>query len=440
MSATSTVEKLAEAVVELARDMPGHRPIRSAFWDDTTAWHVDGAPNSLLAYGVEAVDKIASKIPADAFTAYAVNVGMASENLPRWGVKLTEPWAKWFDAIVMKEHGGATWGEAVASAGPIPTEVPAPVAPTTEVVPVESVTPTAAVEVIDDVIDDVIDAEVVEEVPEADGIYTDVPEDVYHGDPGSISSSQARTILKPGGPALMRYAPRKEKREWDYGHVAHELILGKGSGIEVVDAPDWRTKAAKEKAAEARAAGRVPILREKFEQAERLRDAVLSHPDASVVFETGVPEQSIYAHDPETGVRLRCRPDWHTGFAFSDLKTTKDAANFEKSVREYGYHQQEAFYRDVAELAGIEIGPFVFVAVEKEPPYLTAVVELSAEDVDLGRRLNRAAIDLYAHCQRTNTWPGLPPGVRTITLPPWAYTDAEKAIDRVHNMIGELSA
>ncbi|WP_439030263.1 PD-(D/E)XK nuclease-like domain-containing protein [Gordonia terrae] len=433
---STVVEQLAAAVIDLATDMPGHKPIRSAFWDDTTAWHVDGAPNSILAYAVESVAKIAAKIPADAFTSMA-NVGMASENLPRWGVKLSEPWAKWFDAIVRAEHQGETWGQALATAGPIPTLID-------EFRDVQAhrldLEHDAAALVPVEVVDDIIDAEVVEEVPEADGIYSDVPEDVYHGDPGSISSSQARTILKPGGPALMRYAPRKEKREWDYGHVAHELILGKGSGIEVVDAPDWRTKAAKEKAAEARAAGRVPILREKFEQAERLRDAVLAHPDASVVFETGVPEQSIYAHDPETGVRLRCRPDWHTGIAFADLKTTKDAANFEKSVREYGYHQQEAFYRDVAALAGIEIGPFVFVAVEKEPPYLTAVVELSAEDVDLGRRLNRAAIDLYAHCRRTDTWPGLPAGVRTITLPPWAYTDAEKAIDRVHNMIGELTA
>ncbi|ANA85358.1 exonuclease VIII [Gordonia phage VanDeWege] len=275
------------------------------------------------------------------------------------------------------------------------------------------------------------------QVPAADGLYADVTEAAYHGDPGSLSSSQARTILKPGGPALLKYAPRKEKKEWDYGHVAHELILGKGQGIEVVDAPDWRTKAAKEKRDQAYADGKVPILQKDYHRAEGLRDAVLAHPLAAILFESGEPEQSLYAHDPETGVRLRCRPDWHTRrTTFVDLKTTNDAARFEKSIAEYGYHQQEAFYRDVAELLGIRIDSFFFVAVEKEPPYLTAVVELTAADVDLGRRLNRAAIDLYAHCHQTDTWPGLPDEVGTISLPPWAYTDAEKAIDRARNMIG----
>ncbi|UCZ89036.1 PD-(D/E)XK nuclease-like domain-containing protein [Gordonia sp. WA4-43] len=272
--------------------------------------------------------------------------------------------------------------------------------------------------------------------PDADGMYADVPEAVYHGDPGSLSSSQARTILKPGGPALLKYAPRKEKKEWDYGHVAHELILGKGQGIAVVDAPDWRTKAAKEQADTARSAGQVPILRKDFDRAEKLRDAVLAHPLAAVLFESGTPEQSIYAHDEETGVRLRCRPDWHTGTTFVDLKTTRDAARFEKSIAEYGYHQQEAFYRDVAERAGIEIGAFFFVAVEAEAPYLTTIVELTPADVDLGRRLNRAAIDLYAHCHRTDTWPGLPEQVRTVTLPDWARANADAAVDRAHNTIG----
>ncbi|QOC56064.1 Cas4 family exonuclease [Gordonia phage Clown] len=278
------------------------------------------------------------------------------------------------------------------------------------------------------------------QIPDTDGVYAVVPEADYHADPGSLSSTAARTILKPGGPALLKYAPRKEKDEWDYGHVAHELILGKGGGIKIVDAPDWRTKAAKEQRAEAREAGLAPILRKDFERAEKLRDAVLAHPLAAVLFEEGTPEQSMYAHDPKTGVRLRCRPDWHTrSTTFVDLKTTKDAAKFDKSIAEYGYHQQEAFYRDVAELCGIRIDQFFFVAVEVDAPYLTTVVELSAADVELGRRLNRAAIDLYAHCHTTNTWPGLPNEVRTIRLPDWALAQADNAITRATHLIGETA-
>ncbi|QHB37274.1 Cas4 family exonuclease [Gordonia phage Gudmit] len=389
----STITDIAAMLVELAADMPNHKATRSAFWDNTTAWYVDGLPNSILAHAVLKVDGI--DLDADNFTSLEVNVGMPSENLPRWGVDVSEVWAAWFDSIARGEHLGMTWGEALATAGAVPVEVPA-----------------------------------------TDGVYADVPEEVYHGDPGSISSSQARTILKPGGPALLRYAPRKQKADWDYGHVAHELILGKGQGIDVIDAPDWRTKAAKERRDKAYATGRVPVLRKDYRRAEGLRDAVLDHELAAILFETGTPEQSIYAHDPKTGVRLRCRPDWHTGSTFVDLKTTNDAAKFEKSIAEYGYHQQAAFYLDVAALAGIPVDSFFFVAVEKEKPYLTTVVELDAADVDLGRRLNRAAIDLYHHCHQANVWPGLPAEVRTVSLPSWAQSAADEALARAHNTIG----
>lgn len=268
------------------------------------------------------------------------------------------------------------------------------------------------------------------DIPAEDGIYDDVSEVAYHSDRDSLSSSGARLLLEPGGPAKFAGPPRVEKKEYDLGHVVHALVLGKGSDITVVKADSWRTKAAQEARNEAREAGRVPVLREMFQNAQRVAGAVWEHPLASILLEQGTPELSIYAHDPETGERLRCRPDWYRGTAIVDLKTTKDAApqRFRKSVAEYGYFQQAAFYIDVAALAGIEVENFYFVAVETTAPYLMSVTQIDERDIELGRRLNRAAINLFARCRATKTWPALPVEIPHLGLTDWERARAEDVL------------
>lgn len=270
------------------------------------------------------------------------------------------------------------------------------------------------------------------EIPTADGVYPGLPDELYHSDRHSLSSTGAKTLLEPGGPAKLVGGVRKESKAYDYGHVAHLLVLGAGSRLVVVDAEDWRTKAARETRDAAYAEGRVPILKAVFRQAQDLAGAVHTHPLASLLFSEGVAEQSMWAHDSQTGARIRCRPDWHQGGAFVDLKTSLDVGKFDKSIENYAYHLSAAFYLHVAHELGIPVDTFFFVAVDKEPPYLVDVCELSAADLNTGRDLTRAAIDLYAWCQHTKQWPGLPEIVRTVTLPERARYTADAAIKRAH--------
>lgn len=277
------------------------------------------------------------------------------------------------------------------------------------------------------------------EIPAEDGIYTDITDTLYHSDRESLSSSGARTLLAEGGPAKFRHAPRVEKNEYDFGHVAHALILGEGSTIVIVDADDWRTKAAKEAREVARADGKVAVLRKTYQQGEQLAQAAKTHELGEILFAEGTPEQSVYWHDDRTGARLRCRPDWMTvgGRPIQvDVKTTKSAAprDFERSCADYGYHQQQAFYEDGLAARGIDTG-FLFFAIEKTYPYLCSVVELPQEAVTLGRALNRNAIDLYAQCMERDEWPGIAPIIHHITLPPWAVQSAEATIHRTERLL-----
>jgi hypothetical protein len=270
-------------------------------------------------------------------------------------------------------------------------------------------------------------------IPTEDGIYQGISDEEYHGDPDSLSSSGARALLQPGGPAKFKHAPRVQKREYDFGHVAHALILGEGSAIAVIDADDWRTKAAREQRDNARADGKVPVLVDTYVQGAALALAAKQHPLGELLFAEGTPELSVYWHDPETGVRLRCRPDWmHTSPMVVDVKTTKSAAptDFVRSVADYGYHCQQAFYVDGLAAHGID-AQFLFFAIEKTRPFLCSVIELPDEAVQLGRRLNRAAVDLYARCCETGEWPGYPPIIHRLELPPWTYTSAETTLSQL---------
>lgn len=139
-----------------------------------------------------------------------------------------------------------------------------------------------------------------------------------------------------------------------------------------------------------------------------------------------VREASFFWIDEETGVECRCRPD---GIApdYSiaiDVKTTRDDAGpfeFSKTTHGYAYHKQAAFYSDgIAAATGRRPDAFVFVAVEKEPPFLAAAYQLDEQALDIGRRLYRRDLRLIAECRASKSWPGYPETIQTISLPAWA--------------------
>lgn len=266
-------------------------------------------------------------------------------------------------------------------------------------------------------------------------ILRDLDEATYHGDPDSLSQSGAKLLLR--SPALYRWRldnPQPPSDTFDFGHVAHRLILGAGADVEVVEHDSWRTKAAKEAQEAARAAGKVPVLTGDFERAKALADAVHSHPVAGRLFSDGEAEVSAYYDEPETGVRMRARFDWLRANAIVDLKTAADASpsGFAKSAANYGYGMQARWYQRVLDANGGGWVPFVFVAVEKEPPHQVGIYTIGAlddpavtteweaiGDADVDR-----ALRLYAHCRDTDTWPGYPDRITTLEPPRWLTYNA----------------
>lgn len=247
----------------------------------------------------------------------------------------------------------------------------------------------------------------------------------------ALSHSDTKLLLR--SPAYYRWAKdrgvRHDKPQYDFGHVVHELALGVGAGIDVIDAADWRTKAAKEARDASRAAGRAPLLQHEYDSAKTCADAIREHPLARKLLDH-MDHTEVACIWDDDGVQRRAKMDAVTGRFVIDLKTTTEAdtESFGRSAGKFGYHTAAAWYLDAARhFLNIDDPKFLFVVVEKEPPHLVNVIELDPYGVELGAKRNRRMIDLYRHCVETDTWPAFGDGINQANLPRWAEIEEETA-------------
>jgi len=134
-------------------------------------------------------------------------------------------------------------------------------------------------------------------------------------------------------------------------------------------------------------------------------------------------ELSGFAIDPETGLMCRHRFDAIIDGIAIDLKTTTDARKpaFSKKILDFGYHIQAAFYADQHKwITGEEIKKFIFVAIETSAPYAVKIYELEQDSIEAGRKKYRQALNEYAQCKASDTWPSYDQEIETIGIPPWA--------------------
>lgn len=265
------------------------------------------------------------------------------------------------------------------------------------------------------------------------GVYQ-ITADEYHADPvpgGSLSSSGARKLLPPSCPALFDYErrhPLPPKPVFDFGSAAHELALGAGAGIVVVDADDWRTNAAKEQRDAAHAEGKTPILVKDYVVVAAMAAALKVHPIASALLDAkrGKPEQALIWQDKNTGVWCRALVDFLRDpvagqrIVATEYKSARNASpeGIARAVWDYGYHQRAAWYlRGIRTLLGD--AALVFIFQEKTPPYLVTCAELTAIALRHGDDLNKQALEIYARCTEAGRWPGYSDEIEPVSLPGW---------------------
>lgn len=268
-------------------------------------------------------------------------------------------------------------------------------------------------------------------LPISPGIYDDLPPDAYHASPG-ISKSGLWTLYKRT-PFHYRYGSPGETTSQQFGTAAHTAVLEPDlftsrfqRGPDDRRGNKWTTAQA-----EASAIGRTLLTSGDYDEALRLRDALHRNPLVQRLTAGARIEASAYWIDPATGELCRSRPDlYNPGLRImADLKSTTDASPQEwvRRVADYGFHVQEAFYRDGWEQAGG--GPvegFVFITVERAAPYAHAVYELDLPSVAEGAAVARKALEMYRACRLADQWPAYATDVQAMSLPRWAFREIKQ--------------
>jgi exodeoxyribonuclease VIII len=252
----------------------------------------------------------------------------------------------------------------------------------------------------------------------------------YHARP-EISKSQLDLIRK--SPALFKHRlthPQERTAAMRWGTLVHTAVLEPDQLAETtIIAPqvDRRTKEGKAawETFQSTAQGREIVTEAEVEELVDIASAIERHESAGrALAMIDKVETSLVWHDEDTGMACRCRPDAIlSNGLIVDLKTTQDASpeGFAKSIANFRYHVQAAYYSDgYAAAFGEQPKGFMFIAVEKTAPYLVACYLLSDLAVIRGRAEYKEDLQTLKQCLATDEWPGYSEKPLVIDLPKWA--------------------
>lgn len=214
-----------------------------------------------------------------------------------------------------------------------------------------------------------------------------------------------------------------------FGRAFHSHILGSGPRVEA--RADRRTTTGKQQA-EAEADGKVVTLSDAdMSKLEAMAEALDANQIARDVMAT-MPrrEESVFWTDPATGLECRARFDLAGDFAIADLKTVRSAqpTDFQRSLYDYGWLLQAAWYTRAFQLAFERTPSFLFIACAKTPPYQVAVYEMQAQDVRAGDKACQRLLEKWKDASQANQFPGIPQRIHTLQLPNREYDRLQHVI------------
>ena len=283
----------------------------------------------------------------------------------------------------------------------------------------------------------------------------DMPIEVYHAHP-ALSNSGLKTLLDCPARYYSKYLSGKYARKEDtaafkIGKAAHCYILEgpkafearywhnpygsllKNDIIELLKALGYGDEIKKFKTSELTEMllakqGIVPkeieLNKNELNQVVALARSINENPLAKGSFkQKGKSEVSLFWQDEETGIWLKCRPDWLPDDRKNvpDYKTctSVNPVTFYGDFIKYGYHVQCAMYRTgVKAVFDTDVKEFFFVAQEKEEPCISQVFLADETLVLYGEKAIKAGINKYLECKEKGIWESYSDRVIELSIQP----------------------
>lgn len=223
-----------------------------------------------------------------------------------------------------------------------------------------------------------------------------------------------------------------------FGQLFHAMALQPDTVKEqfaIAPNVDRRTKAGKEAYAEfeQNAQNKTVVTADMVEIATEMCKALYANEAARKLL-NGEKEKPFFWVDELTGEECKCRTDVITEIGnlniIVDLKSAESASteNFTKDAVKYGYDFQSAHYKTGVEKNTGKQYIFVFIVVEKKPPYAVNILQADEMFVRRGYDIFRELIGIYHDCKQTGNWYGYLGKfnqINSLALPAWLAKEVE---------------
>lgn len=201
-----------------------------------------------------------------------------------------------------------------------------------------------------------------------------------------------------------------------FGQLFHAMVLQPETVkylFAVAPNIDRRTKAGKEAFAEfeAEAEGKTVVTADMYQQALEMCEALNKNEFVQKLLK-GEKEKPFFWVDELTNEECKCRTDCLTELGDNlivvDLKSTDNAETeaFTKSAIKYGYDLQSAMYGEGVKANTGREPIFVFIAIEKKPPYAINILQADKLLIRRGYDIFREYLGVYHDCKQTDNWYG----------------------------------
>lgn len=164
------------------------------------------------------------------------------------------------------------------------------------------------------------------------------------------------------------------------------------------------------------------ISSQQYDDAVALREAMLANTAVKKLLGNGCSEMPVTWQREEGGIPCKAKLDYLRSGLLVDYKTTEDGSlkGFSRSLANYGYYRQMAWYMEAAEVAyGERPRGAVLIVQEKSLPEAIGIYSLDAESLELGAQECDFAYRAITERLQSGKWEAYPERIQEIKLPFW---------------------